>query len=223
MKYGILFGTVSVLLIFLAVIYRGLCFLCLWPAISFAMIASGYLFFGPKVYGKSSKGRLSLFNVFLLLPYLLYMWSVWFLIRLVKTEPAYDQLTDRIFIGRRLLQNEFPDKFDHVIDLTCEFSEPKAARNVNYHSFQILDGFVPDATQLAEWSKAAAEFGGTIYIHCAEGHGRTGLFATVLLMQLEVFSDVNEALDFVKSKRPLVRLGSRQLQGLEMFQKASRK
>ena len=83
MKYGILFGSVSVLLIVPAIMRGGWYLLCLWPAISFGIVAFGYLFLGPKVYGKS-EGVLAPLNTMLLLPYLLYMWSVWYLVRLVK-------------------------------------------------------------------------------------------------------------------------------------------
>ncbi|MEM7314051.1 MAG: dual specificity protein phosphatase family protein [Planctomycetota bacterium] len=213
MKYGILFGIVSILLIVVA-ISRGYWYLlCLWPAASFGIIAAGYLFLGPRVYGKSH-GVLSPFTTVLLLPYLCYMWAAWYAMRFVKTEAAYDQLTEDIYIGRRLLAHEFPDFVDHVIDLTCEFTEPKPLRETTYHSFQILDGYVPDTAQLKEWLSDAANLKGVIYIHCAEGHGRTGLFAAALLVQLGKFASADEALEYVKSKRPLVRLGTRQMDTL---------
>lgn len=210
MKYGILFGIVAVLLTVTAIMHRGWCVLCLWPAASFATISSGYLVFGPRVYGKSTGGVLATTNTLVLLPYLLYSWAVWHLLRVLKTEPAFDQLDENIFIGRRLLAHECPEKFDHVIDLTCEFSEPEPLRQTDYHSFQILDGFVPTAEQLRIWIAKAVTMKGTVYIHCAEGHGRTGLFAAALLFKTGQFDDVDQALDFVTSKRPLVRLGDRQ-------------
>lgn len=210
MKYGILFSTVSLLLVITAISRGGWYLFCLWPAISFAVVASGYLYFGPCVYGKSAQGTLSPFNQLLLLPYLVYLWAAWYLLRLIKQETAYDQLSDSIYIGRRLLGREFPSHMEHVIDLTCEFSEPKPLRDANYHSFQVLDGFVPSPEQLDLWVTEAATFSGDIYIHCAEGHGRTGLFAAALLVKKGQFQSVEEALSFVKSKRPLVRLGRRQ-------------
>ena len=214
MKYGILFSIVSVLLIVASIMHGGWYFLCLWPAISFGIVAVGYLFAGPRVYGKTDAGILSSLTTILLLPYLLYLWGVWYAVRIVKTESAYDQLTGNIYIGRRLLAREFPEFIDHVIDLTCEFTEPKPLRNADYHSMQILDGFVPDSQQFKAWIAKAATLDGKIYIHCAEGHGRTGLFAAALLVHLGHSQSVDDALQFVKSKRPLVRLGSRQLQAL---------
>lgn len=214
MKYGILFSIVSVLLTVASVLYGGWYSLCLWPAVSFGMVAAGYLFAGPRVYGKSESGILSFFSVILLLPFLVYLWCVWYGVRLVKTESAYNQLTDNIYIGRRLLAREFPEFIDHVIDLTCEFTEPKPLRNADYHAMQILDGYVPNSQQFKTWIAKAATLDGKIYIHCAEGHARTGLFAAALLVRLGYSQSAEDALKLVNSKRPQVRLGSHQLQAL---------
>ena len=211
MKYGILFAVAALLLMILASIHRGWFFLLIWPGISFAVVASGYFYFGPSVYGKSARGLISPTCQLLLLPYLLYAWSVWYAVRLVRREPAFHQLTERIFIGRRLLSREVPNNIDHVIDLTCEFNEPKGLRSLSYHSCQILDGFVPSQQQLHKWAAMVSELRGNIYIHCAEGHGRTGLFAAVLLLETGHSQTVHEALRLIVERRPLVRLGKRQL------------
>lgn len=218
MKYGILFSTAAVLLLASAIVNGGTYITCVWPAVSFATVAAGYFALGPCVFGKSKSGSLSAARTMLLLPYLLYMWSVWYLVRIFKRENAIDQLTDSIWIGRRLLNHEFPENIDHVVDLTCEFSEPSAMTVVDYYSFQILDGFVPQADQLREWVAATAKLDGNIFIHCAEGHGRTGLFAAALLVEVGIHQTVDEALEFVKSKRPLVRLGKKQTAVLHEYQ-----
>ncbi len=218
MKYGIIFSTASALFVILAQSRGGLFFFFLWPALSFAIVASGYFYFGPRVYGKSKRGILSPVTMFLLLPYLLYSWSVWYGVRLVKRESAYDQLTENVFIGRRLMSHELPEHIDHVVDLTCEFSEPKRLRSRSYHSFQILDGFVPTCDQLCKWVETTARLSGDVYIHCAEGHGRTGLFVAALLLYRGDFQTVDDALQFTKSKRPRVRLGQRQLAVLKFAQ-----
>lgn len=211
MKYGILFSTVAVLLAMAAFTQGSWFLLLLWPTMSFAIVASGYIRFGPRVYGKSRSGVLSSINTLFLLPFLLNLWAVWYAVRVFRREHAFDQLTEHIYIGRRLMGHEFPKNIDHVIDLTCEFTEPKELRSVNYVSCQILDGFVPSPPQLQSWVADAARLSGNIYIHCAEGHGRTGLFAAALLLQRGDFNTAEDALNYVKSKRPRVRLGKRQL------------
>ena len=209
-----IFTIVSVLLIVVAIMHGGWYLLCLWPATSFGVVAAGYLFAGPAVFGKSQSGILSAFHMLLLLPYLIPLWSVWSILRWIQSESPYDRLTDTVFIGRRLLGHELPESIDHVIDLTCEFNEPQSLRSANYHSMQILDGFVPNSQQLKIWVAEVAALQGTVYIHCAEGHGRTGLFAAALLVQVGQSESVADALQFIQSKRPGVRLSSRQLQTL---------
>lgn len=220
MKYGLLFATVAVLLAGTAILHGGWRLLLLWPAISFGVVAIGYLSFGPIIYGKTSQGVLSIFMQLVLLPFLLYLWSVWYALRLVKREPALNQLTDKVYIGRRLLSHEFPDKIDHVVDLTCEFSEPKALRSCSYYSYPILDGFAPSADKLRQWVGEVATLPGTVFIHCAEGHGRTGLFAAALLLKTGHSKTPDEALQLIKSKRPLVRLGRHQKVLLDAMHKA---
>ena len=95
MKYGFLFSLVSGLLAAVAFTHGGWYLLALWPSLSFAIVAVGYFRIGPAVYGKSRDGNLAITNQLLLLPYLIYLWSVWYAIRHVKREPAYDQLTTK--------------------------------------------------------------------------------------------------------------------------------
>ena len=220
MKYGVLFAIVAVLLAGSAILHGGWRLLLLWPAISFGVVAIGYLYFGPIIYGKTSQGVLSIFMQLVLLPFLLYLWSVWYALRLVKREPALNQLTDKVYIGRRLLSHEFPDKIDHVVDLTCEFSEPKALRSCSYYSYPILDGFAPSADKLRQWVGEVAMLPGTVFIHCAEGHGRTGLFAAALLLTTGHSKTPDEALQLIRSKRPRVRLGGHQQSVLNGMHKA---
>ena len=206
MKYGIVFAIVAVLLAASAVMNGGWQYVLIWPALSFALVALAYLRLGPRVFGKSEIGVLSPINVLLLLPYFLYVWSVWHIVRLFSREPPFDQLTENIFLGRRLLSHELPADVDHVIDLTCEFAEPKALRSTCYHSFQILDGMAASPEQLREWAAQAAGFSGRIYIHCAKGQGRSGLFAVALLLELGHAKSTADAIQLIQSKRPQVYL-----------------
>ncbi len=209
MKYGFLIGTVSILLCAFAIDSQH--WPILWPALSFGIVSCGYFFAGPKVFGKTTQGRISLLNFILLLPYLAYVWSAWHLLRIVKSENAYDQISEYLFIGRRLTSQECPDFLEHVVDLTCEFHEPEKLTSCSYHLFQILDRFAPPIDQLCAWIERVSALQGNVYIHCAEGHGRTGLFAAALLIGRGDYQTPEAALQFIKSKRPQVRLGSSQL------------
>ncbi|MEM7014512.1 MAG: tyrosine-protein phosphatase, partial [Verrucomicrobiota bacterium] len=189
--------------------------LLLWPAISFGGVAIGYVHLGPAVFGKNKYGVISPIRQLLLAPYLIYLHLVWHSARLLKREPAWNQVTDRIYIGRRLLSHELPKDIEHVIDLTCEFAETTALRSRTYHSFQILDAAAPSTEKLVDWINFTADLEGIIYIHCAEGHGRTGLFAALLLVRLGRFSKTADALAYIKTQRPLVGLNRQQSLSLE--------
>ncbi|PHR89259.1 MAG: phosphatase [Blastopirellula sp.] len=211
MKYALLFSLLSVILTFIASTTQGWAFLLLWPALSFGIVSIGYFSIGPPVFGKSSQGILSPITKVLVLPYLLLLHAVWQLARVVSREPAYHQITEKVWIGRRLLSHELPTEIDHVIDLTCEFNEPEALRLCNYNSYQILDAHVPTLSQLRIWLNETSKLTGTLYIHCAQGHGRTGLFTAAYLFNSGLTQSTDDALKMIQSQRPLVRLNRVQL------------
>lgn len=206
-----------------AAIHRGWLLLLIWPALSASIVAIGYFRLSPRIFGKSQSGLLAPVNQILLLPFLAYSWLAWHVIRLFSGEAAFAQLVDNVVIGRRLLSYELPDNIDHVIDLTCEFDEPIALRTRNYHSFQILDGLAPRPEKLAEWAQTALNLPGRIYIHCAQGHGRTGMFAAAMLLYGGKVATVDEAIRFIQSKRPLVRLNRAQMTTLRATEVLAKK
>ena len=209
--YGFLFGIVSTLLAVAAVTNGSWCMILLWPAASFGIVSAGYLYLGAKVFGKLPCGRLAIANQIFLLPYLISTWSCWYAIRRITREKPLHQLTENIVVGRRLLSCELPEGIVHVVDLTCEFSEPQKLRSLSYFSFPILDGAIPKREFMLDWVEQVANLSGRVYIHCAEGHGRTGMFTAILLVKLGCFQTSFDALSFIQSKRPLVRPSKRQL------------
>ena len=92
MKYGVLFSTLSLLLAFYAFTSGGWLLLLAWPAISFGVIGLAYLTLGHRVFGKRPDGSIASYSVAILLPYLLCLWVVWHIIRLLSSEPAYNTL-----------------------------------------------------------------------------------------------------------------------------------
>ena len=206
MNYGIIILIISTALFSAAVTTGGWNWLFLWPAFSFSLVGIAYLFRSPQFFGKTKSGTLSPINFLLLLPFLLFAWTVWRLIRIFRREPPVHQLTETIFVGRRLLDAEFPDDINHVVDLTCEFVEPASLRNSDYHCFPILDHSIPGREEFERWIEEVSNFDGPVFIHCAEGHGRTGLFAAALLKAKGHSETAEEALAFIQEIRPLVRL-----------------
>lgn len=216
-KYGLLFLVAAVLMAVCGVSYGGAALLLLWPAVSFLVVSLAYLLFGPRLLGKRADGVLAGWAVCLLLPFHLYVWMVWHLVRVVIREPAFHWLTERVVIGRRLLSRELPPEVTAVVDLTSEFPEPLALRQRNYRSFPVLDGFVPPIDVLAGWIAEVRDLPGPVYVHCAAGHGRTGMFAACLLLARGEAATPDEALKLIRVERPGVRLGRRQRRAVEEF------
>lgn len=210
MKYGLLFLTLALALAGVAISRGGWYLLLLWPAASLAVVSSGYLGLGPRVFGKTPRGTLAPFNILLLLPFLLSLWTLWLVARNFRREKPYHELTKNILIGRRLMSHEVPKGIDHIVDLTCEFIEPRKLRELSYFSFPILDASIASEEQLKGWLRQTSELEGIVYIHCAEGRGRTGLFAAALLLQLGVVKSVDDAISLTTAKRPQVKLNAQQ-------------
>ncbi|MCZ6691571.1 MAG: tyrosine-protein phosphatase [Planctomycetota bacterium] len=218
MKYGFLFTFLGGLCGFYAARSPWLGWLLAWAGLSFTLVGLGYLSFGARVYGKRRDGTMAGVSRLALLPYLLFLTVIWRMARLVQREPPYHDLCDGVSIGRRLLAAEFPVKFTSVIDLTCEFPEPGRIREMEgYRCFPILDASAPADADLRDLLAELAEIEGALYIHCAEGHGRTGLVAASLLLERGLATGVEEAIRMVQERRPKVRLNREQTDALERF------
>ena len=207
MKYGVLFSTLSLLLAYVAFTSGGWLLLLVWPAMSFGVIGLAYLAVGHRDFGKHPDGSMTFASVAILLPYLFYLWTVWHIIRLVSREPAYNTLVDGVLIGRRLLAAELPAGTQTVVDLTSEFPEPSALRSVsNYVAAPMLDASALPPQSLADLASQIATAETPLYIHCAQGHGRTGLVAALFLLAHGDADSPDTAIEMVKSTRPLVGL-----------------
>ncbi len=218
MKYAVVFLVVAILLGRAAIGGSPVRLLFWWPSVSFAVVAAAYAGLGPRVFGKRSDGTLHPFHTVLLLPYLAVTWSLWHLSRLLRREPPYHLLTERIYIGRRLLPHEYPAQIETVVDLTCEFAEPGDVRNGRtYRVLPTLDATAPREDALATLLDEVVGTRGSVYIHCAEGHGRTGLAAAALLLLLGNAEEANEAVALVRDRRPKARLNASQKRAVVSF------
>lgn len=209
MKYGTLFSIVAALLAVYALLNAGWYLLLLWPAVSFWIVGGAYLHFGHRVFGKRPDGSMSLLAVAVLLPYLAYLWTIWHVLRLVSSESPINAVSDSVLIGRRLLSREMPCDIELVVDSTCEFSEPTTIRSARrYIAFPMLDAAALSSRSLAEFVCGLAVEEGRMFIHCAQGHGRTGLITALLLIAKGDEQNADDALLTLQALRPLVGLNS---------------
>jgi protein-tyrosine phosphatase len=215
---AVVFTVFASYLAVLAVKFGGFGLALFWPAISFLIAAAGYAGLGPWVFGKRSDGTLAPVAVVLLLPFLLFTWSIWHGQRLLTREPACCEVVPGLWLGRRPLAHELPEGVDLVVDLTAEFAEPARVRiGRSYVSLPTLDSSVPDAAAFRAMVHRVADHGGPVYIHCALGHGRSGMFISAVLLRRGHAADVREALALVRRVRAAVRLKPEQRRLLERF------
>lgn len=216
MKYAIIFGTVSLMLLAGGAIHPDVRWILVWSALSFGWIAAGYAGLGSRVFGKRANGTMPLLLKILNLPYLMFTWGTWHMLRLLSREAPYNRVDENLVIGRRLMGNEVPDTFDWYVDLTAEFEEPRDIRELaNYRCLPILDAGVPTPEHLRQ---ALLEFaGGRIYVHCAQGHGRTGIFALALLLHRGTAKTVEEGMTMLRNARPALGLNREQVDFIQRY------
>jgi protein-tyrosine phosphatase len=210
MRYCYLLSLLGCTLIAIGAAQRNGLVLLAWLGGNFLTLGIAHGFGSDGVLGKRSDGTISASRWLLFLPLLALTTAVWNLVRLLSREPAISPVTDDLFVGRRLQPHELDREFDNYVDLTAEFSEPSSIRQTTaYFCFPILDGAAPSPESLR------AAVGrlrlGTTFIHCAQGHGRTGLFALAVLMMRGAARSVDEALRILQAARPGIRLNKQQL------------
>ena len=93
------------------------------------------------------------------------------------------------------------------VDLTGEMSAVKASlKGRKYYNAGCLDRLMPEPVELAhivcELLDEREDV--SIYIHCANGHGRSGVFAAIMLVAKGVLSDLAEAKKYLKEKRSVI-------------------
>ena len=211
MRLGVWFATLCAGAVFAAVELGGWGWVFLWPAATLAACAAGYLGAGAGVFGKRPDGSRALWATLLMAPYILGAWLTWRALRLWRREPAYQELVPGLFIGRRLLGHELPRTIHTVVDLTAEMWEAAGVRDGRrYLGRPILDGHVPHDRELIALVREIDNLDGAVFVHCAEGRGRTGMLAAALLIARGRANDVAAALAAGRSRRPTLRLSPAQ-------------
>lgn len=216
MKYGICFTFLAVALLVKA-IQGGVGYIALiYPAVTFAIVAIGYFGVGPRIFGKNLNGKRKWLSILMLLPYMLLTLMTWHLMRLVSRESATDQLSPDFILSRRLLSSEMPKSVKSVVDLTCELSEPRNNWQMErYLCFPILDASSPTPSELKALAIEILELPKPVLIHCAQGHGRTGLVAAAVLIVSGRATNATDAISMVQSARPGIELNRSQRSALE--------
>lgn len=212
MKYGTLFLIFGIIFGLQAALLRGLYWLLVWPGVSFGLVGLAYLGLGPRIFGKRPTGTVAWYSVVVLLPYLLLTWFAWHLARHLSREDCCNEVVPGIFIGRRPLAAEVPDGITMIIDLTAEFPEQYGVRSGReYIAAPMLDTGTTTEIAFKSLVERIAHRDGPVYIHCAQGHGRTGMVAAAVLVTEGRCTTVEEAVLRLRTVRPRLDLGRDQL------------
>lgn len=140
----------------------------------------------------------------------------------------YSQITDRIYVGSNLCEGgvcpihgpEF-EKLEIKVELNLdnERKEIPPDHMESYTWLPVVDGHAPTQVQLDIGSSivaSAVEDGKTVYIHCKNGHGRGPTMAAAYLIRYKKMS-LEEAQNFIKTKRPEIHIEDVQRRALTEF------
>ncbi len=216
MSYQHLLALLGAVLIILGLTEGDWFLLSVWLGCDFLVLGLAHGQGSHQVFGKRADGTLPFWSWIGFLPLFIYLTIVWHAIRVFSREPAHNAVTEELFVGRRLLESELEGEFNNFVDLTAEFSEPAAIRrSPSYYCFPILDGTAPTPEALR--AAVGALGPGRTFIHCAQGHGRTGLFALAVLLRSGVAGSVEDGLRMLTVARPGIRLNKDQHRCIQTF------
>ena len=93
------------------------------------------------------------------------------------------------------------------MDLTAEFAEPREVRDGRRHlCLPTLDASVPPENEFGEFVQSILDESGLTYLHCAEGHDRSGMVTAALLLSKGLVTDLEDAVGQLRKARPGIRL-----------------
>jgi hypothetical protein len=209
MRYAVLNLLLGAAIVFQGLLLVSLVVPLVWLGLSFIALGIAYLLRTPSVLGKRPDGSIVWWSWLAFLPLHIFIHTVWHLTRFLTREHATDAITQRFTVGRRLLGSEIPPGIELVIDLTSEFPEPAGVRKGRqYLWFPMLDASVPDAQVLRTFIAELPDV--PTYVHCAQGHGRTGLFSIAYLVDRRICLTPDDALTLLATARPGIALNHEQ-------------
>lgn len=147
--------------------------------------------------GKTKTGQINLILLLINFPWLLLTWAIWLFEIMISQEDQINRIDQtNIYLGRYPRFNE-TENFDLVIDLTAEFF-PSKVNTKEYICLPNLDGIkLRNTARLPQVS-----IDQKILIHCAQGHGRSATYASLLIAQFFPAISPQEALSLILKSRP---------------------
>ena len=189
-----------------------------WISLNFFALSIIYFLNNPSLLGKKSDGSFNLICLIFFSPWFFFVNFVWKIVVFFSKEPIYSEiLPNRFWAGRRFFYKELPKKVNQIIDLTSEFFKPfKFDKSINYICIPLLDGIEPDKHFFEKLrSFYDNNRNKNIYIHCAQGHGRTACAVAIYMRLINEESDIEKNLLHFQELRPSGKISNRQKLYLE--------
>jgi len=213
------YGLASWVFLVLAIVLQGPAWILVWPGMSCAVVAWGYICGGAVIYGKTN-GRVGFLSVLILLPTLAGQWAS--LIYYRRKTTLADEVLPGLLLGRLPSNKEAAQLVDQgvgrVLDLTAEFSRPGPFQHVQYLNLAVPDLTAPTPEQMErgiQFIKAGLDAGETVYVHCKVGYSRSGAVVGVALMFMGVVASPEDAVAWLQTKRPGIVLRPEAVQSLK--------
>lgn len=217
---GLRYAIGALLLLVGAIVFWPWGAILLWPMMSLAIVAAAYFGNGPRAFRKrdgaipwSTVWALGLVLVGQHLSRLFYR----------RECRAWDAVTPNVWIGSALRNREariaVQEGITAVLDLTAEFSAPRAFRTLRYRNIPVLDLTAPTAEQLQEMATfiAAEAEGGIVYVHCKIGYSRSAAAVAAYLIATGTAAGMEESLSQMLSARPSMVVRPEVRQALSKF------
>lgn len=196
-----------------------------WSAISFAIIASAYLFKAPQIFRKRHNGKIPGIISWLLWPFLSAVQLYNKLARSKDKVPAIQEIIPGLYLARRLLPMDIEElqklRISAILDATAEFDSLQwTAENaeLEYLNVPILDHQSPNQNQVQNainWIHGQRASNKNVVVHCALGRGRSVFLVAAYLLALDTSKNVRQVLTDINAIRQTAGLNMSQLRALE--------
>lgn len=196
--YPIWFGTISILTAIYSFKFEGLLSaFFVWISFSALIMGIAYVLNKPYLVAGKVNGKMNGLIFLANLPWLSFTYLSFIIGNAISRERKIDPIgTTNVSIGCFPLRREMND-FDVIFDLTCEF--PKIYKTTGkYYCFPNLDG-MPLINSIESGMIRKSD---KVLIHCAQGHGRSSIFASRLLCFLGYFDSLSLAQKEIRKSRP---------------------
>ncbi|MBI2587591.1 dual specificity protein phosphatase family protein [Candidatus Amesbacteria bacterium] len=140
----------------------------------------------------------------------------------------YDYITDGIYIGtNQCCQTHFDEKLKQEgieVDISLEEERVDAPFGVRFYIWIPIKNHTAPTSEQLDFGVATIEkllsLKKKIYVHCQNGHGRAPTMVAAYLIKKG--KSVDEAINFIKAKRPTIHLEEVQKQALLEWSKSNK-